>query len=148
MANPHKGEVAFDADGKRYVLRYSIDAICQLEAETGKGIVALISDLESPERMSVTLARQVLWAGLTEHHPNITVKDAGELIAAAGGLVRIVSLFGEAFAAAFPQPEGKQNPRKAGSPKASGTGPRSTASGRASGVIPTTSGDAPHANST
>jgi hypothetical protein len=147
MANPNKGEIAFDVDGKRYTLRYSIDAICSLEAEAGKGMVALIGELQDPSKMSLTLARQVLWAGLLEHHPELTVKEAGELIPAAGGLMKIVSLFNEAFEANFTQAEGKQNPRKAGS-RRNGTGPRSSKAGQASGDPAPNSTPALPANST
>jgi hypothetical protein len=144
MANPHKGEVSFDANGAAYTLRYSINAICELENETGKGIVALMTELEDPTRMSMTLARQIMWAGLREHHPDITVKAAGELISAAGGLMRFVQVLNTAFAESFGIADGKENPPKAGSPN--GTGPRSTGPGRASGDRPTTSGKERRAN--
>jgi len=132
MANPHKGEVAFEADGISYVLRFSIDAICQLEELTGKGIVTLIGELQDPEKMSLSLARQVLWAGLQEQQPHIGVKEAGELITAAGGMAKIISLFGTAFTASFPPAQSNSSrPRKAGNPK-NGIGPRSTGIGRVS----------------
>lgn len=122
MINPHKGEVSFEADGQRFVLQYSIDAVCTLEGETGKGFVALVEELE--QNPSLTLMRQMLWAGLLERHPDITLKEAGELIPAAGGLVGAMVLFNKAFQVAFPAPDDKPRPRKAGSPK-NGTGPQS-----------------------
>lgn len=144
MANKHKGEVAFEADGKSYTLRYSIDAICALETASGKGVVALVGDLLNPATMSLTLARKVLWAGLQDAHPEITEKDAGELIVHAGGLGKIVSLFNDAFATAFPE-AAKANPRRAGSRK-NGTGPRSSASGQVSDETRTPSGEGHPAN--
>ena len=141
MANAHKGEVAFEAEGQRYVLRFSIDAICQLEAETSKGIVALISELQDRDKMSITLARQMLWAGLREHHPDITVKDAGELIPAAGGMSALLTLFSKAFASSFPSLENKSTrPRQAGNPR-NGIGPHSIDSGAASGATTKASGE-------
>lgn len=138
MANPHKGEIAFEADGQRYVLHYSVDALCALEAVAGKGIVALIGELMDPATMSLTLARKVMWAGLHDHHPEIDEKRAGELIIAAGGLMKISKVFNAAFGASFPEAAKDKNPPKAGSP--SGTGPRSSRPGRASGETPTPSG--------
>lgn len=147
MANPHRGEVAFEANGERYVLRYSIDAICALEGSTGKGIVALVGELMNPTTMSITLARKVLWAGLQEHHPDITEKQAGELIVAAGGLGKIVKLFNDSFERAFPEAKAK-NPRKAGGRSTNGTGPLSGEAGQASAGTKTPSGAEPRASST
>lgn len=138
--NPHKGEVAFEANGQRYVLQFSIDAICILEDAAGKGIVALLSELQDPLKMSVTTARIVLWAGLQEHHPDLTIKQAGELILAAGGVENLIGMFDKAFAAAFPPPDDKPRPRKAGGPK-NGTGPRSTSTGAASSATTSPSGE-------
>lgn len=147
MTNPHKGEVGFDVNGERYLLRFSIDAICALEEETKRGIVALVSDLQNPEKMSITLARQVLWAGLQENHPGLTVKEAGELIPAAGGLAAVVGMFGEAFSAAFPQAkDDSARPRKAGSPK-NGIGPHSAVRGVRSDATTKPSGERPPAKS-
>lgn len=142
MANPHKGEVAFEADGKRYILQFSIDALCNLEAEAGKGIVALISDINDPMTMSLTRLRQMLWAGLLQHQPDTTIEGAGELIPKAGGLLALREKIAEAFAAAFPDAskETKARPRKAGNPK-NGIGPHSTAHGVASDMSQSTSGD-------
>lgn len=143
MINPHKGEVSFESKGQRYVLQYSIDAICTLEGETGKGIIALAGELEKSP--SMTLMRQLIWAGLLEHHPEMTLKEAGELILAAGGLVGAMRLFNQAFAVAFEQDE-KPRPRKAGSPR-NGTGPHSTATGAASSATTSPSGERRHAKS-
>ncbi|MPZ58436.1 MAG: hypothetical protein GEU91_18475 [Rhizobiales bacterium] len=102
MINPHKGEVAFTADERRYVLHYSIDAICALEESAGKGFPALVQEMADPDKMSVSLLRKVLWAGLREHHPDLTLKDAGELILGAGGMVGLFPHIERAIAAAFP----------------------------------------------
>lgn len=130
MANPHKGEVAFKAGDATYTLRFSIDALCSLEDITGKGIIALSNELSNAERLSVTLLRQVLWAGLQEHHKGLDLKEAGELIAAAGGVVAMVEIIARAFEATFPEKKGDgvAHPPKAGQP---GTGPRSSVRGAA-----------------
>ena len=130
MANPHKGEVAFEAGDATYTLRFSIDALCSLEEITGKGIIALSNELSDADRLSVTLLRQVLWAGLQEHHKGMDLKAAGELIAAGGGVVAMVGIIARAFEATFPETEagGAARPPIAGQ---NGTGPRSSVRGAA-----------------
>lgn len=145
--NPVKGEVSFVADERTYTLKFSIDAICALEAETSKGIIALTTDLQNPEKMTITVARQILWAGLREHHPDITLKEAGELIPLAGGLSAIMALTAQAMSSAFPRSkEPGSRPQKAGSPK-NGIGPRSTVAGAGSDGKTSPSGERHHAKS-
>lgn len=114
MANPHKGEVELKAGDATYVLRYSIDAICSLEERMDKGFTAIAAEMSDPDRMRVTTVREVLLAGLQENHPEVTLKQAGELILAAGGAIVVLGRVSEAFTAAFPNAEasGKPSPRK------------------------------------
>lgn len=88
MANRERGEVPLEAGGKTYTLRLSHNALCELEA--------LLSTPERPVSYQEVLARilvrsrmvefrALMWAALREFHPEMTVKDAGELIDAAGG---------------------------------------------------------------
>lgn len=130
MANPHKGEVAFEANGATYTLCFSIDALCSLEEATGKGIIAISNELSDPERLSLGMLRNVMWAGLRTYHPEIDVKAAGELIKSAGGVPVMVELIAKGFALAFPEPESGNSARPpiAGQ---NGTGPRSTVRGAA-----------------
>jgi len=132
MANPHKGEYAFEAAGKNYTLLFSVDALCALEAATGKGIAILSMEMANPQRSSVTLLRQMVWAGLREKHPDIDIKAAGELIVSAGGFMPMMRHIDEAFSMAFPfdavKPDGAANPQE-GQPQKDGTGPASTPTG-------------------
>lgn len=114
MANPHKGVVELKAGEATYVLRYSIDAICSLEERLDKGFPAIVGEMSNPSTMRLTAVREVLLAGLQEHHPEITLKQAGELIVTAGGAVVVLGKVNEAFAAAFPEAEAgdKKSPRQ------------------------------------
>ncbi len=114
MANPHKGQVELKAGDSTYILRYSIDAICSLEASLDKGFPAIVADMSNPATMRLSAVREVLRAGLQEHHPDITVKQAGELIISAGGALVVLGKVNEAFGAAFPEPEAsdKKSPRQ------------------------------------
>lgn len=115
MTNPHKGgPVEFQAAGKSYSLRYSIDAICHLEAATGMTFPVIAVQMGQPGKISVTLMRHVLHAGLMERHPELDLRAAGELIAAAGGIAGLMLKIDQAIALAFPAPEasGTPNPPK------------------------------------
>lgn len=128
MANPHRGEVSFEAEGTEYTLQYSNNALVELEDRLDRGIVDISSELLSwakdPKRIRLGTIRAVLWAGLREHHPEVDLRAAGEIITKAGGVLEITGLIGEAFSRAFPAPEKKgSRPRKRGA--TNGTGPDS-----------------------
>lgn len=103
MPNPHKGDVEFKAGKKTYTLCYSIDAICVLEESTGKTLLQLGEEMRDIKSVKMSLVRSIVYAGLIEHHPSITLKEAGELIIAAGGSIKVMEKFSEAMAAAFQQ---------------------------------------------
>jgi hypothetical protein len=122
MSNPHKGEVALEAGDKTYTLRYSIDAICSMEAALGKGFPAIAAEMSDINKMSVTVVRQVLHSGLQESHPDLTLKDAGELILSAGGALKVMAKVTEALGAAFPDAKKDAKPGPQPGPRRAGTG--------------------------
>lgn len=132
MANPLKGEMSFDAEGKTYVLIYSNNALVELEDQLDRGIVDISQEMTSwakqPEKIRLGLLRAVFWAGFIERHPEITVKMAGELMNKIGGVAKVTEVVSEAFARAFPDPETKveAHPPKASPNPKSGTGRRSS----------------------
>lgn len=149
MNNHLRGIATFVVAGKTYTMRGSIDAICTLEAISGKGMIAITRELSDPDLMSLSLTRQVLWALLQEHHPELTLKDAGDLIPAAGGMKAITKAIEEALVRMSPdiakEAGGEAHPPTAGQAM-NGTGPHSSPSGQASGETPTTSGEGPRAS--
>lgn len=112
--NQHKGDVELKVGDVSYVIRYSIDAICSLEQEMDKGFPAIAADMGDPAKMRISAIRQVFHAGLREHHPDMTLQQAGELIVDAGGAVVVLGAIGQAFNAAFPEKEagGQKSPRQ------------------------------------
>lgn len=104
MANPLKGEIELIAGDQPYKLRFSIDAICSLEERLGKGFPAIAAELQKPQQMTLGMVRHLLHASLTEAHPDITLKEAGELIVTGGGMVIVLEKVSEAITAAFPSP--------------------------------------------
>jgi hypothetical protein len=104
MANKAKGEVGFEVDGKSYTLVFSINALCELENQLG-GDVANIAAAGFGGIKRYSTLRATFWAGLTDHHPNMTLQAVGKIINALG-IQKADELAGEAFKLAFPPANG------------------------------------------
>ena len=115
MANRHRGESEFVAGEDRYRLRFDINAICEAEDVLGKSIVE-ISETLADGKVSMTLVRGLLWAGLRGGLPTLTLKEAGDLIEAGGGMFATYEQIGKAMALAFPADDA--NPTMESSPAA------------------------------
>jgi len=120
MANANRGEVSFRVDGKEYTLRYSTNALCELEDKLDLGIHEIAQRLANKETLRLKMVRAVLWAGLRDHHPDLTIEEAGELVSKAG-MVDLLDKVGEAFTRSFGGGEGTEARPPAAS-AASGTG--------------------------
>lgn len=111
MANPHKGQLEFEADGRRLTLHYSTNAICELEDELDRSFISISKEMAAattePDRIRFSTLRAILWAGLRDHHPEIDIKSAGDLMISVGGVVKAMQLISEGFSRAFPAPESK-----------------------------------------
>lgn len=131
VANPYKGDVAlplvdvpgFEAGG---TLLLDVNALCSLEEvlDFGKGIDA--ATLSTPR-----VLRQVVQAGLEEHHGAVDDRTVGKIIGALGigAMAELVML---SFTRSFPEAavDGAGNPPKAAKgPRKGGTGIGSSASG-------------------
>ena len=139
-------EVEFDAEGKRYVLQYSHEALILLEDKLDKGLMKIMREVESwaqrPEDIRLGTIRNILWAGLHKHHPELTTSEAAELIGKIdGGIVGAIELIGEGFQRAFNAPgtKGTNPPQRA----QNGTGTPSGSSTSATGTTPPGSGTSP-----
>jgi hypothetical protein len=106
--NPHKGEVALTAGDKAYTLRLSINAMVDVETLLDKGINEIITSLD-PETVRISTLRALLWGALREHHPQVSIFDAGDLISEIGAAVAGEKI-GEALKAAFPAAEPSSGP--------------------------------------
>ncbi|CAI2936037.1 GTA-gp10 family protein [Aminobacter niigataensis] len=112
MANPHRGSVALQAGDRAYTLSYSVNAICELEAELDKPVTEIVASIQDPRQLRLSSVRVLVWAGLRDHHPDLTVQEAGTIITDAG-IQTAVNKVGDAFKLAFPGAKAKANPRKA-----------------------------------
>jgi hypothetical protein len=123
MANPMKGEVALDVEGKTYTLRLTVNEIVALEKEWGVGVTQIAAKLSSGGTSLgdwVTLLQH----GLRKHHPDLTIEEVGDIITAAG-VPAVVAKLGESMTAAFPE----MAKGGAGSPP---TGPEQVGTGKTS----------------
>lgn len=80
MANAMKGEAEVKlADGR--ILRLAFDANAWVEVEDllGKPTPEIIDELQSGKAYMRT-QRALMWGGLRKHHPEIEIKEAGELL--------------------------------------------------------------------
>ena len=61
--------------GREWKLRYTVNSLCALEDRAGMSIDRLMDRQFSATRL-------LLWAGLTEEQPELSVRDVGALIGA------------------------------------------------------------------
>ena len=99
MANPARGEMAFMVGDEAYTLQFSTNAICELEDYLDKGLNVIVANMER-----LTTVRAMLWAGLRAKHPNVTIKQAGDIIDRCG-MAEVTDVIGKALTAAFPSPD-------------------------------------------
>lgn len=109
MGNPIMGEVDFPVGDKTYRLRLSVNAIIEVEDILDLGVIALAGMFNAPATLKAGHVRAVLWGALREHHPEIDLLGAGDIIADAR-LLPTIEHVGRAFQAAFPKTEDKQPP--------------------------------------
>lgn len=131
MENPHKGMVELKIGEKSYLLRYSIDAICTLEGRLDRGVGSIMLEMADPLRVRVSIAREMLYVGLLEYQPEITLKQAGEMIVAGGGVIKVLNKITEAIKASFPEAEAESKERPPVGPRRDGIGRPSSKNGSA-----------------
>lgn len=142
MANRHRGEVGFECGGKSYVLRYSTNSLCDLEGLLNKDIISISELMSKTATLRMSTVRAVFWAGMLDQNPDITIREAGELMTELG-YARSLELVGQALGAAFPDTnKGTADASPRVRPE-DGTGPDFSDHGANSGS-PTISSGAPH----
>lgn len=113
MANAAKGEVTIAAGGETYRLAFTTNAMCEVEGATGKSINTTLAEMSNPEKVGIRDLRLLLWASLIEHHPDITIRDAGRICDELGAQA-VGDVIGRVVEIAFPPAD-----PDAGKPKAS-----------------------------
>jgi len=107
MANHARGQKDITIDGRTYTLWFTINSLVELEDLLKAPITKLGDDFTKGD-VGFKEMRALFWAGLIEKHPEITLKDAGHLMHAAG-LEKVLETAAEAFALAFPEGNAQKN---------------------------------------
>ena len=107
MANPIKGEVAFEADGATWKASFSVNALCELEEALGMPVPEIGKIMTA--NMSIKHLRAVFWAGLLDHH-GVDLSEAGRVMTLIG-IEAAARVVGDAFSLAFPQEDAKATAR-------------------------------------
>ena len=74
MANPHRGEVEIILDKPR-IIKYSTNSLAELENKLGYTFPEL-----QGKPMGFQTMIKVFWAGLIENYPDITLREAADLM--------------------------------------------------------------------
>lgn len=92
------GKKRFKLGGKDYQLVLDINAMADFEGATGRDAIDALDDLQNG-RMRVADMRAMFWALFQAHHPEISLRDAGTLLA------ENPKALGETVRAAMPKTE-------------------------------------------
>lgn len=151
MANRHRGEFEFTAGDKTYTLQFSHQALIRLEEKLDKSLLTIINAFQAwstdPASMRLGMIRDMLWAGLQRHHPEMSPGDVADLLDdIEGHAAGAVEILGTAMTRAFDAPKTKgANPPPA-TAVTNGTGTNSGSSGSALDKTRIGSGSSPLAN--
>lgn len=145
MANPIKGEVAFESGGDRYKLSYSTNALCELEDALNMSVNEIGKLMSTPEKFRMSMVRTIFWAGLIDNHPDFDIKTVGQLLRHVNPS-EAIDLISRAFTLAFPEAQGGAARPPQGTPQPDGSGVNSSHPGKPSGSLTMTSGGGPRGN--
>lgn len=79
MANNHKGEVSTKVDGERITMKFTLNILADIEAETGKGLGEIQKKMDKQE-WSLTFMRAMLWGGMNGGGHDVTLQEAGDYL--------------------------------------------------------------------
>lgn len=97
MANRQRGEVGHDVDGRRYCLRITFEACCQLEDLVDRNFDDVLA---SAGKGRLSALRAVAWCALQDSHADeiTTLGEASAWIERAGGAGVVTQLLNRLFA--------------------------------------------------
>lgn len=135
VANKNKGEYSFEADGKRYTLAVTMNAMADLEEhfnskdQKERTFEELTKEVEKGRAIYI---RAFLWALLQRDHPEVVLKatpgsnhvDVSTLIERAGGVEVVGRILQEVAKASEPDPADVTELGVEGATKATGKDPQ------------------------
>jgi hypothetical protein len=109
MSNPLKGQARLPlSDGRELKLEYDFDGLIALEEAAGMKMPQVYEALKAAEKskdgLSLRIQRAIIYGGLQMHHPEMTLKEAGNIILSEAG----------AFATAMSAISGAHGPAEGG----------------------------------
>jgi hypothetical protein len=107
--NVAEKEATFNFSDKTYTMIFSINALCELENDYDDVFAEFAGLLSGSGKKRNTVLRKVFRAGLSDHHPEMTERQAGLLMTAMGFHAALTKV-ADAFTLAFPIPEGAEVP--------------------------------------
>lgn len=87
MSNRFLGEASAQVDGKVWTLRCDFNAMAEFEGATGQDAMTAFEAAEDGE-VSVVDLRHLVRACLLRHHPEATLRDAGDVLSQDMGVVQ------------------------------------------------------------
>ena len=104
MGNPLKGELDFEAGGKRYVFVLGTYALAALQRRSGMSTMKFFNRATSDWGMDDVLG--VFHCGLMRNHPSLTEAEVSDIIDELGQQ-RVSEIISEGIKLVFPSPEGR-----------------------------------------
>ena len=124
-ANAQKGEASIRVGEREYTLAFNINAMCEVEYILDLSTDQILRALAKSPPLHIV--RALLWGGLRQHHADVDLIGAGDLIEDMGGPGLALDGIGKALVSAFPDAKDEPaNPQK-GAP--AGNGRRSSKPG-------------------
>lgn len=106
MGNKTRGVFEAQAGGERVRFQFTANAMCELEDRVDKGFLEFLEQFEKNAQagtMRMGDVRLLVWAGLVEHQPTLTIADAGHVITHLGGIDKAMEIMQDALRQALPQ---------------------------------------------
>ena len=91
--------------GKDYRLAYSFNALAKAEAATGLNMFQGLN----LQALNLVQLRAMLWASLLKAQPDITLDEAGDLIASPAHCNLALTAIADAWSASMPKPDADPN---------------------------------------
>lgn len=108
MANKFRGEsdLTFDREVEgvtreaKFRLVFDANAFCEIEDNIGLSLGELHDAMSDPKKLSMKTVRAIFHGGLSRHHPDLTLADAGDIMSDAG-MPEIMDAMKRAFGGAM-----------------------------------------------
>lgn len=113
--NARRGIVTVEAGGTEYRLRFTLNAMCEFEAGTGKPVAQAVGEFLGAAQMAMMSAnttRLLVKCMLSDQHPDMTLLAAGNLIDDLGGIAPTLGIIDRVLNAANPIANKGDTPEK------------------------------------